>query len=47
MGHLGVVYVISYLYYIKFAIKGDFIAFYYININTPSLLESGRSTNII
>ena len=31
----------------KFVVKGDFTAFYYININIPSLIESGCGTNII
>ena len=38
---------ILYPYYIKFAVKGDSIAFCHININIPSLLESGYSADII
>ena len=38
---------ISYSYYIKFVVKGDFTAFRHINVNIPSLLKSGYSANII
>ena len=31
----------------KYAVKGDFTAFYYINMNIPSLIETRRGANII
>jgi hypothetical protein len=38
---------ISYSYYIKYALLGDNIFFRYIDINIPRLLESGRGKYII
>ena len=38
---------ISYPYYAKFTVKGDSIAFRHINVNIPSLIESGCGANII
>jgi len=38
---------ISYPYYAKFAVEGDSTAFRHIDVNIPSLLESGRGADMI
>jgi hypothetical protein len=43
----GAWYLVSYPYYVKYALLGNNIFFRYIDINIPRLLESGRGEYMI